>query len=102
MTLGEKQELFSELVVKLLRKMHREGYKTRLGHAYRTDPKYKRRCHNMKIALDVNLFKNGEYLSSTSSHRRFGEWWERQHELCRWGGRFNDGNHYSITHRGMS
>jgi hypothetical protein len=25
-----------------------------------------------------------------------GEFWEGLHPLCRWGGRFNDGNHYSI------
>lgn len=26
---------------------------------------------------------------------------EMQHELCRWGGRFKDGNHYSLEHNGV-
>lgn len=102
LSLGERQELFARLFAKLLAKMHREGYETRLGHVHRTDPKYKRRCHWYKLAGDVHLFKDGKYLTRTEDHARFGEWWERQHELARWGGRFHDGNHYSITYRGMS
>lgn len=56
--------------------------------------------HISKLAIDLNLFKDGRYLSSTESHKKIGEWWERQDELCCWGGRFGDGNHYSLTHGG--
>lgn len=56
--------------------------------------------HRKRLAGDLNLFTNGHYLTSTDAHRPLGEWWETQHELCRWGGRFGDGNHYSIAHAG--
>lgn len=58
--------------------------------------------HQDRLALDLNLFKNGAYLTGTEAHRELGEWWERQHPLCRWGGRFEDadGNHYSLEHEG--
>jgi hypothetical protein len=50
------------------------------------------------------LFRNGHYLSSTESHKPLGEWWESQSSEginCCWGGRFSDGNHYSIEHNGV-
>ena len=56
--------------------------------------------HRNKLAIDLNLFKDGVYLSRGEDHKPFGEWWEAQHPLCRWGGRFNDGNHYSMEHQG--
>jgi hypothetical protein len=30
-----------------------------------------------------------------------GKYWKRQHPLCRWGGDFQDGNHYSLEHEGV-
>lgn len=57
--------------------------------------------HQIKLAIDVDLFKGSAYLSATEDHRPFGEWWEQQHELARWGGRWGDGNHYSLEDRGI-
>lgn len=56
--------------------------------------------HEFALAQDFNLFKGGVYLSTTEAHRPLGEYWESLHPLCRWGGRFGDGNHYSIEHEG--
>jgi hypothetical protein len=56
--------------------------------------------HRDRLGEDVNLFKNGQYLADGEAHRPLGEWWEKQHELCRWGGRFRDPNHYSLEHEG--
>jgi hypothetical protein len=60
--------------------------------------------HTRRLAVDFNLFRNGHYLSATESHRPLGEFWESlstdEIECC-WGGRFNDGNHYSFKHRGV-
>lgn len=56
--------------------------------------------HCLKLAVDLNLFKNGRYLQATKSYRELGLWWEKQHELCRWGGRFGDGGHFSLAHGG--
>jgi hypothetical protein len=49
--------------------------------------------------LDLNLFKDGKYLALTEDHKPLGEWWESQGGA--WGGRFNDGNHYSLEHEGI-
>lgn len=44
-------------------------------------------------SITLNIFKDGRLLQNTEDHRELGEWWESQGGT--WGGRFNDGNHYS-------
>jgi len=111
MKLGEKQELFARLTPSLYAKAHELGFEIRKGDAFR-DPRvhgkfgekkgygHKNSCHKLKLAEDLNLFKDGQWQTQTSDNLELGVWWEEQHELCRWGGRFNDGNHYSLTHWG--
>ena len=113
MRLGKKQELFMRLLPRLIDKAHNLGFEIRGGDLFR-DPRlhgehgtkkgygHKTSCHKLKLAIDLNLFKDGRFVSSTAGHKELGEWWEKQHELCRWGGRFKDGNHYSITHWGSA
>jgi hypothetical protein len=62
---------------------------------------HKNSCHKLKLARDLYLTRDGEYLTDTEDYRELGEWWEKQHDLCRWGGRFADGNHFSFWHNGM-
>ena len=57
--------------------------------------------HGLGLAVDLNLFKDGQYLSMTDDHAQFGQWWEAQSPDHRWGGRWGDGNHYSIEHNGV-
>lgn len=60
--------------------------------------------HQLGLAVDINLFKDGVYLTSSEDHRPFGEWWKAQHPLARWGGDFRpkpDGNHYSFEYNGV-
>lgn len=90
------------------------GYQVTLGDAYR-DPRvhgalgvklgygHKKSAHKQRLAIDINLFKDGKFLTSSEDHRALGEWWEKQHPLARWGGKFNtpDGNHYSFEHDGV-
>lgn len=112
LTLGQKQRLFARLVGQLLTRAYAEGYEVSLGETYRppeTADLYARQgrgiansLHGAKLAIDLNLFRDGRYLPSTESHRQLGEWWEAQHPLCRWGGRFEDGGHYSLTHGGRA
>ena len=111
MTLGQKQRLFAKLVGELLVEIYRQGYEVSIDWAYRPPEVaayyadlgigIRSSLHTLKLAVDLNLFKDGVWLRSSEDHRQFGEWWEAQHELCRWGGRFNDGNHYSLTHNGV-
>lgn len=110
MTLRQKQSLFVVLVGRLIQYATELGYELTFGEAYRSPEEAKRLAklglgienslHTTKLAIDLNLFRDGKYLSSTEAHRKLGEWWERQHELCEWGGRYGDGNHYSLTHGG--
>jgi len=110
MTLREKQSLFVNLVVLLIVEGTKLGYEFTFGTAERSAEEcvrlaelgkgVKDSLHTQRLAIDLNLFKDGVYLSSTESHRPLGEIWENLHPLCRWGGRFKDGNHYSLEHEG--
>ena len=111
MTLGEKQRLFTRLLPKLLEKAHELGFEVTLGDAYR-DPRVfgaigvrqgygeSKSAHKQRLAIDLNLFRGDTFLQATSDHQPLGEWWEAQGGV--WGGRFNDGNHYSLAHDGIS
>jgi len=111
MGLGDKQKLFAKILPALLNKAHELGYEVTLGDAYR-DPRihgtvgeklgygHRNSCHKVRLAIDLNLFRDGKFLTETADHKILGEWWETLHPLCRWGGRFNDGNHYSFEHNG--
>lgn len=56
--------------------------------------------HRQKLAIDLILCRDGKPRWNTSCYRQIGEWWEKQDDLCRWGGRFNDAGHFSLTHGG--
>lgn len=111
MTLREKQSLFVRLIARLIDKATELGFALTFGEAYRTPEQaalnaskgigIKNSLHTLKLAIDLNLFKDGVYLPSSESHRPLGEWWEQQCDGCSWGGRFKDGNHYSISHGGV-
>jgi hypothetical protein len=108
-TLRQKQSRFVRLVGKLITEASMRGYELSFGDAYR-DPRahgemgekgvygYHSSCHKLRLAIDLNLFKDGQFLSSTEDHRELGEYWESLGGS--WGGRFKDGNHYSLEHQG--
>lgn len=112
MTLREQQSLFARMVALLILKAYELGYEVTLSEAWRTSQQalwnaragvgISNSLHLDRLAIDLNLFKDGRYLATTEAHRPLGEWWEQQHELARWGGRFSrpDGNHYSLEWRG--
>lgn len=56
--------------------------------------------HEMGLAVDLHLFRDGVYLNRSEDHRPLGGWWKRQSPDHRWGGDWGDGNHYSIEHEG--
>lgn len=106
-TLREKQSKFALMAAQLILKANELGYEVTLGDAYR-DPRLHGKLgekkgygaaasfHKLRLAIDLNLFRNGEYLDSTEDHRELGEWW--QSIGGSWGGNFRskDGNHYSL------
>lgn len=107
--LGEKQRIFTRMVADLILFAYERGYELSLGDAYRDHrvfgaPGVKRNyssansLHKERLAIDLNLFKDGKYLDKTEDHKELGEFWEGIGGT--WGGRFNDGNHYSVMHNG--
>ncbi len=129
MRLGQKQELFAELLPRLIDKAISLGFKVRVGEVLRFEAQARwnsehcRACkktkahknhqhhtfvaigilhslHRQKLAVDLILFLRGQPRWDTFSYTKLGEWWEDQHTLCRWGGRFRDAGHFSITHGG--
>lgn len=104
MTLRQKQSQFVKMVAQLIDFAFRSGYELTFGEAYRppeTAALYAsqgkgiaKSKHTSRLAVDFNLFKGGKYLSKTSDHLPLGEYWESIGG--RWGGRFNDGNHYEL------
>ena len=128
MTLREKQSKFAWMLVSLLTYMREQGYEVTFGDFWafpfdaiiqllerilvmtkfpglkevikklKTKRHHHSSCHYLRLAADLNLFKDGKYMSKTSDHLIFGEFWESIGGT--WGGRFNDGNHYSLEHNG--
>ena len=111
MTLGEKQRAFAACVGMLIQWAYANGYELTFGDAYR-DPRLaelnaqqgigiKNSQHTQRLAVDFNLFKDGEYLATSEAHTPLGVYWESLHTLARWGGRFSkpDGNHYEFKNQ---
>ena len=111
MRLGAKQELFADLISEHIQWLYGREYSVRIGDVYAHDGHRPNSNHYVKLAADLNLFMDGEYLMNTSDHLESGLKWETRHELCRWGGNWDkddhpgepgedDGNHYSLIHEG--
>lgn len=106
MTLGQKQRDFTYDVSQLIVRAYQIGYELTFGEAYRTPEQaalnaakgsgIANSLHTQRLAIDLNLFKDGKYLTDTEAHRPLGEFWESLRKENRWGGRFKkpDGNHY--------
>lgn len=111
MTLGEKQQKFTFLVSQLISWAYGNGYRMTFGEAYRTPEQaalnaqkgigISNSLHTKRLAVDLNLFKDGQYLTSTEDYAAVGEYWESLDSECAWGGRFKDGNHFSLAHEGV-
>lgn len=103
--LREKQSKFALMVAQLINKAHEMGYEVTLGDAFR-DPRVhgqmntkkaygaRNSFHKIRLAIDINLFKDGKYLHTYKDHEPLGIWWESIGGT--WGGHWEDGNHYSL------
>jgi len=107
--LGDKQRRFTRMIADLILWAYQNGFELTVGDAYR-DPRVfgmvgvmkgygrARSLHKSRLAMDLNLFVNGEYMEDTDSYAPLGEYWESIGGS--WGGRFGDGNHFSLEHEG--
>jgi len=105
----EKQAKFTLMIAKLIEKANEMGYKMTFAEAYRPPELaelyakqgrgIRNSLHRERLAVDFNVFKNGKYLMKGADFEDLGKWWESQGGT--WGGRFNDGNHFSLEHNGV-
>lgn len=114
MTLSEKQRLFTKLVGALIDWAYNNGYELTLGDAYRSPEQaaanaaagigIRNSLHTQRLAIDLNLFVSGQYVTDTASYAPLGEYWKSLDVGCCWGGEFKpraDGNHFALTHDGV-
>lgn len=111
MTLSEKQSLFTVMIAQLILWANDKGYRLTFGEAYRTPEQaainaksgkgISNSLHTQRLAVDFNLFINGQYQTDSTAYQPLGEYWESLGGA--WGGRFSkpDGNHFSLAHNGV-
>ena len=103
MTLGEKQEKFSRMIMLLLIHLHALGYTCRGGHWMRCRNCYtgaKNSVHKNKLAFDINLCRPGRYLNDEEAregHTLLHNYWDSIGGAPRIE---KDLNHYSLEHDG--
>ncbi len=98
MSLGKNQEHFAYDFARLILHAYHKCYAIRIGDVWAKSGEGRRHkkssIHYKKCAGDLNLFKDGKYLTGTEDHRFLGDFWESLSPENRWGGRYDDGNHY--------
>jgi hypothetical protein len=114
LTLHQQQTLFPQYVALLIQWVYKNGYEVTFGECYRTPEQaalnaqsgagISHSLHTQRLAIDLQLFKDGVYLTDTYAYTSMGIYWESLDPLCCWGGRFTtrpDGNHFSMTYGGV-
>ena len=108
MTLREARCAFTQADAELTLWAISQGYEVanaegmdRITEKDKTSDHMKNSLHDIGLAQDKDLYKDGVYLTKTEDHQLLGERWEEMgiHKglpLC-WGGRFGDGTHYSLS-----
>jgi len=97
MNLRQKQSYFAKMVAKLIIYIYESGYEVTLGDAWAHTGHKEDSNHYIRLAIDLNLFKDGVYLDLGEEHNQFHDFWdslggaERIEE---------DLNHYSVEHNG--
>ena len=114
MRLGEAQRLFARRLPRLIDYINDNGYECTLGDAYR-DPRshgkmghtkvygQPKSAHKQRLAIDLNLFLDGVYLTDSESYRLFAEYWvslDPENHVS--GIDFNDANHFSFRYNGIA
>lgn len=118
MTLREAQSLFTKNVASLINWAYMNGYELTMGECLRTLEqqniyikaglsKTKSSQHLKKLAIDLNVFVRGTYITDSIVLKPLGQYWVSLHSLNRWGGDWNkngkstdetflDGNHFEM------
>lgn len=114
MTLGQKQRIFTKNIATLILWSYQNNFELTFGEAHRTAEQAalyakqgkgsSRSVHMVRLAVDFNLFIDGEYQTRSEAYAPLGEVWKKLHPMNRWGGDFKraDGNHFSMEHDGVA
>ena len=108
------QEQFAQDAADLIKYVATQGYTVTLGEAWRTPQQAQWNAehgtgiadslHIERLAIDLNFFVGGEYVTDGSLLASIGAWWKAKSPAHRWGGDFAsrpDGTHFSITPDGI-
>lgn len=110
-TLHDKQCEFTLMVAALITWCYSQGYEISFGEAWRpqiTADAYAKlgmgisnSLHLIRLAIDLNFFKDGIWLKKTEDLIPIGAKWKSMGGS--WGGDFAkpDGNHFSLEHEGV-
>lgn len=101
MTLREKQSEFMRMVARLINHGNRLGYEFTGGDLYRDSRclyGHKNSLHRVRLAIDLNLFKDGVFLADGTGHDQLHDFWDSIGGAPRIP---HDLNHYSLEHEGM-
>lgn len=109
LTLRQRQSIFLRNVAKLIAYAFDElGVELTGGELYRTAEqqaihvknglsKVKMSRHQQRLAIDLNLFIDGKYVTETEKYKPLAEYWKSLHPENRAGYDFGwDGNHFEM------
>lgn len=114
MSLHDAQALHVKLIASLIKFAYASGFELTWGEAYRTPQQAQwdadhhtgivGSVHCDRLAVDLQLFKDGVYLTDPVAYKPLGDYWTQLDSSCRWGGNFTtaDADHFSITWQGRS
>lgn len=113
-TLGQKQRRFLPLLAKLIDFAYAQGFELTVGECYRSPEQaalnaqhgsgIANSLHILRLAIDLQLFKEGVYLTDSAAYKSLGEYWKTLDPEAAWGGDFKtrvDGNHFSLSYGGI-
>ena len=100
MKLSEKQRIFTRNIAKLIVYAYQNGFELTFGEAFRTNEQQMiyvqtgksqtmNSNHLRRLAIDFNIFKDGNLTYKWEDIKPLGDYWESLHTLNRWGGDWN-------------
>lgn len=112
MSQNEKQSLFAGFSSRLILHAQEIGYMVTYGETYRTIEqqglhfahgltKTLKSKHTDRLAIDLNFFKDGEYINALKSANEIlkdiGDYWKSLNSECVWGGDWGwDAGHFQL------
>lgn len=107
MTLRQHQSAFALDVARLIEFAYKNGMEFTFGETYRTEEQQRiyvqkglsrtmDSWHRKRLAIDLNLFLAGVYITTAEPYRPLGDYWKSLNEHNRWGGDWGlgDANHF--------